>query len=367
MPVRIAQAARLEDRSVDLAVVAPYVEGGLGHLDQVVGTIPGLAEARARDEVKGELYSVSVFRGSPSVYAVGLGRERDVDALRYIRAVSAGARVAAKAGFKRLAVVVGTVIDPATAGRAAVEGVVRGIYDEALLKTRDHDPISVDELMVVGASTGQDELNRALVVAESANFARDLLNLPPADLTPSILADRLTAMAEEVGIECRVLDEPEIIRLGMGAILGVSKGSAEPPRVIDLRFGDEGASTKLNFVGKGLTFDSGGLSLKTADGMEWMKGDMGGAAAVAGALRAVGLLKPSGVYVRGLIGSVENMPGPAAMKPGDVLRTFNGKTIEVLNTDAEGRLVLADMLAYAVQGGATHVVDLATLTGAVVV
>jgi len=366
--VRIHQVDRLDSPSADLAVVVPFVKDELDHITAALGQPPaGLDQARQRGELRGSLYSVSVFRGEPSVFLVGAGSAGDLDPLRYLRAVAAGARSASRAGFRRIAVVVGPGLDHAIAARASVEGVVRGVYDAALLKTRERESFGVDELTIIGGPLDARELEHSIVVAESANVARDLLNLPPADLTPTILADKLCAMAAEVGLECRLLGQDEISALGMGAILGVSKGSAEPPRLIDIRYGDENSAVKLAYVGKGLTFDSGGLSLKTADGMVWMKGDMGGAAAVAGAMRAIGLLKPPGVYIRGLIGSVENMPGPAAMKPGDVLRTLNGKTIEVLNTDSEGRLVLADMLAYAVQGGATNIVDVATLTGAVVV
>jgi leucyl aminopeptidase len=152
--------------------------------------------------------------------------------------------------------------------------------------------------------------------------------------------------------------------LGMGSLLGVAAGSHQPPRLIKLRYGDTEAKEKVAFVGKGLTFDSGGLSLKTAEGMETMKTDMGGGAAVIAGMVAVARLKPKGLSVTGYVGATENMPGGAAMRPGDILAAMNGTTIEVLNTDAEGRLVLADVLSYAVREGATHIVDFATLTGA---
>lgn len=323
--------------------------------------------SRKRGEVKGSLYRPVFFRGSPSVALVGLGDRGAFSTVRWLRVVEAGARFLSRRGFTDLAVVLPSAVERATATRAAVEGVVRGVYDEGLLKTVDRVTYGVDTLTVVGESVDMSVAARALTVAESANLARDLLNLPPNDLTPSALANRAQEVGAETGLVVNTLDETEIAELGMGAIQGVARGSAEPPRVIDMAYGDESAPVKLAIVGKGLTFDSGGLSLKTAAGMEWMKGDMGAAAAVVGAMRAIGVLKPSGVFVRGLIGAVENMPGPAAMKPGDVLRTFNGKTIEVLNTDAEGRLVLSDLLAYAQRLGATHIVDLATLTGAAVI
>jgi leucyl aminopeptidase len=324
-------------------------------------------ESRMRGEVRGSLYKQVLLRGSPSVVLVGLGERGAFSTVRWLRAVEAGARFMSRRGFKELAVVLPSAVEGSTAARAAVEGVVRGVYDEGLLKTVDHESFQIDTLTIVGDEVDPSVTTRAMAVAESANLGRDLLNLPPNDLTPTVLAERAAAVGAEADLRVRTLDEAEIDALGMGAIQGVARGSAEPPRVIDMAYGDESAPIKLAIVGKGLTFDSGGLSLKPADGMVWMKGDMGGAAAVIGAMRAIGILKPNGLSVRGLIGAVENMPGPAAMKPGDVLRTLNGKTIEVLNTDAEGRLVLSDLLAYAHRLGATHIVDLATLTGAAVI
>lgn len=323
--------------------------------------------AEARGELKGRLYKSSLFRGSPGVLLVGVGRRADFSDVRWLRAVQAATIFLTRRGFQRLTVIMPSFMNPRVAARAAVEGVVRGVYDDGILKTVEREDFMVSALTLVGEDIQSGELRRAQVVAESANIARRLLNLPPNDLTPRSLAAAVEAIGEESGLSVQVLDEGEIARLGMGAIMAVASGSSQPPRVIDITYGDPTAAVRLTFVGKGLTFDSGGLSLKPAESMEWMKGDMGGSAAVAGAMRAVGLLQPEGVFVRGLIGATENMPGPAAMKPGDVVRTMNGKTVEVLNTDAEGRLVLADVLAYAVELGATHIVDLATLTGAAVV
>jgi leucyl aminopeptidase len=367
MFMKLNHTARLESPTSSLAVIAPYFEGDLDSIRLVLGDVDHLAEAEARKELSGGLYKVSVFRGTPNLFLTGLGKPKDLDSVRYLRAVASGARAASRSGFEDFAIIVGSSIDDSLAVRAAVAGVILGTYDEALLKTGERRTYRVNAITVVGGHASQQILNHAAVVAESANYARLLLDLPPADLTPTIFANKLTVMANEVGLACTVLGESEIAKLGMGAILGVAKGSAEPPRVIDLRYGDDDAKVKLALVGKGLTFDAGGLSIKTGEGMEWMKADMGGAAAVSGAMRAIGTLKPEGISVRGIIGSTENMLGPSAMKPGDVLRTMNGKTIEVLNTDAEGRLVLADVLSYAVSTGATHIVDMATLTGAMAV
>jgi leucyl aminopeptidase len=369
--MEIRTASRLDETPEGAIAIVPYfakedLNSALAeHLRSL--DLAGYEEASAREELKGSLYKTALFRGPRSALLVGLGKRQDFDLIRLMRAVGAATHFATRRGFSRLAVVLPPDLPGGPATKAAVEGAIRGVYDEGLLKTQERESYRVDEVVLVGPGADMDVAERARVVAESSNLARDLLNLPPNDLTPRILAEKAAAVGKEANLDVRILDENEISRLGMGAILAVAKGSAEPPRVVDMRYGDENAPIRLALVGKGLTFDSGGLSLKPADAMEWMKGDMGGSAAVVGAMRAIGILKPAGIWVRGLIGSVENMPGPAAMKPGDVLRTMNGKTIEVLNTDAEGRLVLSDMLAYAVSLGATHIVDLATLTGAAVI
>jgi leucyl aminopeptidase len=181
------------------------------------------------------------------------------------------------------------------------------------------------------------------------------------------LAKRAQRLAADTGLECEVLDQERMRELGMGSFLGVAAGSAQPPRLMAIRYGDSDAPIKLALVGKGLTFDSGGLSLKTHEGMETMKSDMSGAAAVIAGMVAISRLRPTGIQVTGYVGATENMPGGSAMRPGDILTAMNGTTIEVLNTDAEGRLVLADVLAYAVQQGANRIVDFATLTGAAMV
>jgi leucyl aminopeptidase len=209
---------------------------------------------------------------------------------------------------------------------------------------------------------------RGRVLAEAQNFARDLVNEPANRLNPTVLAERARAAAAEAGLDFEVLDQDRMRQLGMGALLGVAQGSDEPPALIILRYSPANASSPdhLALVGKGVTFDTGGISIKPADGMEKMKYDMAGGAAVIAAMRAIGLLKP-GVRVTGFIPAVENHISGRAQRPGDIVTALNGKTVEVLNTDAEGRLILADALTYAARLGCTHMVDAATLTGAVVV
>ncbi len=211
-------------------------------------------------------------------------------------------------------------------------------------------------------------VDQGISLAEATNFARDLVNEPPNVLTPSELANRASAMAKQFGLECQILDRPEMQELGMGGLLGVAQGSVEPPKFIILRYrgAPQSENQGIALVGKGITFDTGGISLKPAERMHQMKGDMAGAAAVIGAMYAISALKPA-INVTALVPTTENMPGGTAYRPGDILRIMNGKTIEIINTDAEGRLVLADALSYAVKNGLSPIIDVATLTGGIVV
>ena len=216
--------------------------------------------------------------------------------------------------------------------------------------------------------TLQAAFAEGVVVGESQNLTRSLVNEPGNKLTPTVLGQRAAAMAKEVGIACEVYSTDKLHELKMGAFWSVSQGSAEPPALIVMRYEPEGVNDGpvLGLVGKGITFDTGGISIKPSDNMEKMKYDMAGGAAMIGAMRAIAMLKPK-VRVIGIVCAAENMPDGKAQKPGDVQTAMSGKTIEIINTDAEGRLVLADGLAYARQLGATHLIDAATLTGACVV
>jgi leucyl aminopeptidase len=206
-----------------------------------------------------------------------------------------------------------------------------------------------------------------LILGESTNFARSLVNHPSNEMTPTILGEHARQMAKECQLKCEILDRKDLEKLGMGLLLGVAQGSEQPPKFIILEHrGGKRTQGNIVFVGKGITFDSGGISMKSADGMERMKYDMSGGAAVIGALRAAGLLKVRHNVI-GLIPATENLPSGKATKPGDVHRAMNGKTAEIINTDAEGRLILADALAFAARYKPIACVDLATLTGACVV
>jgi leucyl aminopeptidase len=254
---------------------------------------------------------------------------------------------------------------------AAAEGAVIALFDMDKYFTVDKEERQIERLAVfiVGASAGAIErgIKRGQIIGESVNFTRDMANEPGAYLTPTIMAERARDVANECGLSIDVLDEARMEQEGMGSLLSVSRGSDEPGKLIILKYNpadDAESNGLLSFVGKGITFDSGGISLKPGENMELMKYDMTGGATVIGAMRAIGKLKPS-IPVLGVIPCAENLPSGKATKPGDVVRAMTGKTIEVINTDAEGRLILADAIAYAKKLGATRIVDMATLTGAV--
>jgi leucyl aminopeptidase len=261
----------------------------------------------------------------------------------------------------------------APAARAAAEGAILADYDSDTYRSdrKDRSLHLATFLAPAGASEAEYDLGHGegAILAESQNFARQLINEPGNVLTPSELGRRAAAMAQENGLQCEVHSTDKLKELKMGAFLSVAQGSAQPPALIVLRYEPAGTPANgptLGLVGKGITFDTGGISIKPADNMEKMKYDMAGAAAMLGAMRAIAQLKPK-IRVIAVICSAENMPSGTAYKPGDITTAMSGKTIEVINTDAEGRLVLADGLHYAQQLGATHLINAATLTGAVAV
>ena len=256
--------------------------------------------------------------------------------------------------------------------RAIVEGALVADFDPDTYRS-DRKDLSMKEITVVAPSASdqgklQQSLVQARIIGESQNFTRELVNEPSNRLTPTMLADRAKKMCESVGLKCETYGPDKIKELKMGAFWSVAQGSDEEPRLIVMRYEPQGAPEKpvLGLVGKGITFDTGGISIKPADGMEKMKYDMAGGAAMIGAMRAIALLKPK-VKVISIVCATENMPSGKAQKPGDVQIAMSGKSIEIINTDAEGRLVLADGLFYARTLGCTHLIDAATLTGACVV
>jgi leucyl aminopeptidase len=272
--------------------------------------------------------------------------------------------------LRSLAFVLPDVIPAEEALSAVIEGAMVGDFDPDTYKS-DRKDQRVESLSVVASGNEaslQSALEKARIVGESQNFTRELVNEPSNRMTPSMLADRAKEMCKENGLNCEVYGAEKIRELKMGAFWGVAQGSDQPPALIVMRYEPAGAPENpvLGLVGKGITFDTGGISIKPADGMEKMKYDMAGGATMIGVMRAIALLKPK-VKVIGLVCATENMPSGKAQKPGDIQIAMSGKTIEIINTDAEGRLVLADGLCYARHLGCTHLIDAATLTGAVVV
>jgi leucyl aminopeptidase len=265
----------------------------------------------------------------------------------------------------------GAHVSPADAAQALAEGAFLANFEPASYKTVDPPRVWLDSvtLRVGGDANAVDRgAERDRVLGECTNLARELANEPSNTLTPRVFAERAAGMAREASLAVDVLDEKRIAELKMGLLLGVAQGSAEPPRLVVLRHEPKSAAAQpvLGLIGKGITFDTGGISIKPAENMDKMKDDMSGGAAVLAAMCAISRLRAP-VRCIGMIPMTENMPGGKAMKPGDVLTSAEGKTVEVLNTDAEGRLILGDAVWYARRLGATHLVDVATLTGACVV
>jgi leucyl aminopeptidase len=299
---------------------------------------------------------------------VGLGKET-IHELR--KAAGTAVRFAKPRKIRSIAILLpdSSSLDAGLVARALAEGAELGNYDSDTYKS-DRVDKGLESVEIVAEKTSdaiQRGVEEGIAVAEAQNFARFLVNEPSNYLTPTILGKRAAAMAESVGLKCEVYGIEKLRELKMGAFLSVTQGSAEPPALIVLTYEPAGwktGSPVMGLVGKAITFDSGGLSLKPADSMEKMKYDMAGGAAMLGAMQAIATLKPA-VKVISVICASENMPSGTAQKPGDVQTAMSGKTIEVLNTDAEGRLVLADGLTYARQLGATHLINAATLTGAV--
>jgi leucyl aminopeptidase len=286
------------------------------------------------------------------------------------RIAGAAVRTLKSRGIRSFAFIAPPSIPAEEAVRAIVEGALVGNFDPDYYRS-DRKDQKIDALTIL--TTGdkpalEKAATDAQIIGESQNFARDLVNEPSNRMTPTILADRAQKMCQQVGLKCEVYGADKIKEMKMGAFWSVAQGSDEPPALIVMKYEPAGAPKKpvLGLVGKGITFDTGGISIKPADGMEKMKYDMAGGATMIGAMRAIALLKPQ-VRVIGIVCATENMPSGKAQKPGDVQIAMSGKSIEIINTDAEGRLVLADGLFYARQLGCTHLVDAATLTGAVVV
>jgi leucyl aminopeptidase len=356
------------------AIAIPVVAGrGLpdevADLDRQLGGV--IAEIISRGEHRGrllEIMPVHLAGQIPSrrLLLYGLGSLRDMDGQRLRWAHHELIRVARGYGYRSVAVVRAPPVDNSNLA-AVVEGSIMGTWEQRSRQSGQKDRVELEELVLLGFGLDRE---REVVAAEqlglATNRAREWVNLPSNQKTPEFLAEEARRMARRYELEIEVLGPEELRAGGYNLLLAVAQGSAVPPRLIRLRRrGAEGGPT-LALVGKGITFDSGGISIKKAEGMHRMKGDMGGAAAVLAAFEVIAARRLP-IDVMAVIASCENMPSGTAMKPGDVFTGAGGKTVEVVNTDAEGRLVLADAITYAIRHGATHIVDLATLTGAATV
>jgi leucyl aminopeptidase len=368
-------------------LVTPWFE------DDAAGAVPGLdaatggeiARALASKEFAARPFDLFLTPvGHPDwrarrVALIGGGQSREFST-EVARKLAAAAGLAARQRrVERVAFVLRTDTSSAPEVAAYAQAIAEGLslaeFDAGSYKTDEpalgKAPAWTITLTSEARATIADAsaaVARGRVLGECSNLARELANEPGNTLTPREFARRASAIVSEGGIAVEILDETQIAELGMGLLLGVARGSSEPPRLMVFRYDPPGAPKipVLGLVGKGVTFDTGGISIKPADGMERMKDDMAGGAAVACAMRAIGLLRAP-TRVIGIVPSTENMPGSRAIKPGDILTSAEGKTVEIINTDAEGRLILGDGLWYARRLGATHLVDVATLTGAVVV
>lgn len=353
--------------------------GATGAVNQALGGLIG--EAVRAGDFRGDLGETAWFytRGALAarrVLLVGLGKAEGFGLPQVRRAAEAAARAARRAGARSLATIAHGAgiggLDPALAAQFTVDGTLHGLYRFAGYQTgREERPACQAVILVERDAARAAAMARGVetgrILAESTNWARDLGNRPGNRLTATMLAEAAAAMAAETGLRCEVYDREGCRRLGLGLLLAVNQGSREEPRLIVLRYdGAGGRGERLGLVGKGVTFDSGGISIKPADPMWDMKYDMCGAAAVLGAMRAIALLRPP-VDVLAVVAATDNMPDGGAYKPGDVIQGLSGKTVEIRSTDAEGRLILADALAYAVQQGATRLCTASTLTGGVTI
>jgi len=377
-PAVASTARKTRDLDADLLIVPVFDDDTLGDepdLDRASGG--DYTAARKRGEFNGKLYEqlLTPIGGdgwkSRRALWVGAGPRREISTERIRRVATIGGLFARQRHFTSIAIVCRAIegIAPGRAVQSLAEGAVLANYEGTSYKTSGASAAWLQRVEVrAPGEVDAAVVERGCVLGEATNVARGMSNEPGNVLTPRAFAERAEAVAKDAGLAVDVLDEKQIADLKMGLLLGVARGSDQPPRVIVLRYEPKDArkGVVLGLVGKGITFDTGGISIKPSENMDKMKDDMSGGAAVICAMAALSRLKAP-IACIGVIPATENMPSGHAMKPGDVLTSAEGKTVEVLNTDAEGRLILGDALWYARNLGVTHLVDVATLTGACVV
>ncbi|MBV8365569.1 MAG: leucyl aminopeptidase [Candidatus Eremiobacteraeota bacterium] len=366
---------------VDAIAVPVFSDGevtdAVKALDKPLGSI--IRDMYRAGEIKGredELHVLpSTALPSKRVFVIGLGPSFNRNAAAMARFAGSAVRLAQRRGARKIALLLPDLpgVEPDLIGELFAEGAMMATFEPASYRTKNdvqHTDVS-EVTLLVGRDSAEAKIKagveRGAILGEAANSERVMVNTPANDMTPTHLANIAKDLGKKYGFKVDVLDTPAIKKLGMGSFLAVAAGSDQPPKIIVLDYsGDKRSKTKLGIIGKGITFDTGGISLKPALDMDAMKGDMAGGATVIAAMTAIARLKLK-MNALGIVVATENMPSGKATKPGDVVRAMNGKTIEIINTDAEGRLVLADGLVYARKLGATHLLDIATLTGAVVI
>jgi leucyl aminopeptidase len=353
--------------------------GDIANLDKSLNG--EIAKLLKQGEIKGKQSEITVIHSlgkipSDRVTVIGLGKKEDLteDKIRIITADAC--RALRKKGAKQIDVTLSGVgvngITAQTSAQAIAEGALLGLYTFTRHLSKKSEQGEIEQLMITDRNNKnktaiEHGVNTGTILAEAANLARDMVNEPGNFMTPAIMAAEAKKIAKKYNLTVDVFEREQIQKLGMGAFLGVAQGSAQPPKFIVLKYQGKNAKTiDIALVGKGLTFDSGGISLKPSADMGDMKSDMAGGASVIAAISAIAQFRPK-VNVMAIVAATENMPSGTAVKPADILTAMNGKTIEVENTDAEGRLTLADALGYANKQGAKQIIDIATLTGACVV
>ncbi len=380
MKIKVA-SSDIAKMKVD-AIIVNFFEG-LERPDDDAATVDkaldgAISQLISQGEIKGKLNEITVVHSlgklpAARVVVTSLGKQSELSLDKVRGAVAETCRLLRKKGVSSIATTVqGAGIAGITkegAVQAITEGALLGVYSFRRHITKGAEHGEIKQLTIVDADKNkrpalEESCRKGRILAEATNLARDMVNEPANYMTPSHMAEKAGRLAETYGLELTVLEREQMQGLGMGALLGVAQGSRQPPKFIVLRYkGSESDKTDVALVGKGITFDSGGISIKPSEKMEEMKGDMAGGAAVMAAISAIAQLKPE-INVMALIPATENLPGGCALKPGDVLTAMTGKTIEIISTDAEGRLILADALGYAKKHGAELIVDVATLTGA---
>jgi leucyl aminopeptidase len=362
------------------ALVVPFFSGNdlediTKEIDAALGGV--IADALASGEIRGRFgeHVLIYAKGQPyqRVLAVSLGERPNFEPHLLARYAGIAVRYLGRRNVEEFAIALPVHArgNEAVYGSFIAEGAITGAFETTIYQDKPERRIATKSILMLADECDQTQLERGIArgtaLGEAVNLARRLAITPANDMTPTRMAEEATAVAQRNGLEIEIFDEARARQEGMGSFLSVAQGSVQPPKFIVLRYnGDPSSKELLALVGKGITFDTGGISIKPAERMEDMKYDMSGGAGVIAAMSALGALKPK-LNVVGIVPATENMPGGKATKPGDIVTAMNGKTIEVINTDAEGRLILADALCYANKLGATRIVDAATLTGACVI